>query len=611
MAKEKENENQLSKLEQKKEKAVERKEELVKQIEELKKQILDENDEKAKAKLRKERDELIAQKDSIVITDEKVKIPMPSKTKKCLTACISIVVVIALLVCYVATGAAKHGFISTLGWPQKAFTGLVLTDNDGEKHSIKVSTYNYYFANYYNNLQQTQSYMSQLQGLTTDDDSSQADFETAFKKQTYTDDDGKKMTWAQHAEDEVIDNIKSVYSYYYAALSANKGKEPSIKDSQKEELDETLKDYKEQADKYGFTLDAYLTAALGYGVDESTFRREATVSYISQNYQEDYSDELSEKAYSEDDYKKYLDENREDLVSVDVKYFECSSEDDAEAFVKALKKDGSNFAQLASKYSEDDYEKKANKDPVETTYKYMTRTVFQNIGSAIGTADEHEETEDEEEHEHTYKGLDWLYSKDRKAGDKKNFSTSVVYVLKPVYLSDVKTVNVRHILLQLQEEADDSEEDSEPTQVSASEATDEQWKDAEKRAKEVLEKYNKGEKTEEAFAELAKSYSDDSNAEDGGLYENITPNQMVPTFNAWIFDSSRKPGDVSIVKTEYGYHLIYFVSEGDMEAWKYTAQQALAANDSEDTIKKFEDSIKIKKSWPGSCYFEVDTDISN
>ncbi|MBQ7740899.1 MAG: peptidylprolyl isomerase [Eubacterium sp.] len=613
MAKEKDNEKEtkLSRLDAKREQAEAKKEEIVKQIEEIKSKISEETDEKEKAKLRKQRDELIEQKEAFVITDEKVKIPLAKGTKTAIKSCIAIVLVVALLVTYVATGWAKHGFISTLGWPQKAFTGLVLTDADGEKHGIKVSTYNYYFANFYNQQQQQQQYMSQLGGLGGESGSSDVDFEKAFKEQTYTDPDSKeKMTWSQHAENEVIDNIKSVYTYYYAAVKKNNGKEPEIKDDQKKELKDTLKEYKDEAKKYGYTLSAYLEAALGHGVDEATFRHEATVSYISQNYKDDYQDELAAKAYKDADYQKYLKEHKDELVSVDVKYFECSNEDEAKAMVKALKDDGSNFAALASKYSETAYEKKANKDAVETTYKSATRAMFQGVGAAIGTADEHEHEDGEKEQEEKYSGLDWLYSKDRKAGDKKAYSTSVVYVLKPVYLSDIKTVNVRHILIKLKDESK-KEDEEEAGDISAEDATDAQWDAAKKGAEKVLKEFKSNKESEEAFGELAKKYSDDSNASDGGLYENITPNQMVPTFNAWCFDSARKAGDTAIVKTEYGYHVMYFVSAGKIEAWKYTAQQALASEDGEKTVDKFEKSIKIKKSWPGSCYFEVDTDISN
>ncbi len=600
MAKEKETEKKPSRLEAKAEKATAKKEEINKKLKEIKEKILEEKDEKEKEKLRKERDLLIEERDAIIITDEKVVIPMAKKAKKALISCIAIVCVVALLCAYVATGAAKHGFISSLGWPQKTFTGMVITDVDGEKHNVKVSTYNYYFAVYYNNLQQSQSYLAQYGA----GDSSQVDFDKAFAKQTTEDEDGKKITWAKKAEDEVLHNIKDVYGYYYAAVKANKGKEPEITEDQKKELQETLDGYKKSAKEYGFTLSAYLMAAMGDGVDADTFTHEATVSYIADNYKQDYQKDLTNKEYTEKELNDYLEKNRDSLVSVDVKFFEASNADDAKAFVKALNDDGSNFAELAVKYAEDD-DKATYKDELETTYYNATRSTFSNLGAALATPTDEKDDTDNEETKNETPGLDWVFSKDRKAGDKKVYSTSVVYILKPVNLSDAKTVSVRHILIQPEKK----DENGETSTVNLSEADKDQKKAAKEKADSVLKEYNDGTKSEDAFAALAKKYSSDSNASDGGLYENVVPNQMVSSFNAWCFDSKRKAGDVAIVETEYGYHVMYFVSKNDKLVWQYTAQTALASESSTTKFDEIEKKVKVKKAYPGAFYFEIDTDI--
>ena len=46
----------------------------------------------------------------------------------------------------------------------------------------------------------------------------------------------------------------------------------------------------------------------------------------------------------------------------------------------------------------------------------------------------------------------------------------------------------------------------------------------------------------------------------GGLYADFPQGQMVPEFDGWSFDAARKLGDTDIVKTDYGYHIMYFVS---------------------------------------------------
>lgn len=585
-----ENKDKLAKLEAKYDKAYDRKDALAEQIESLRKDILNEPDQKKKNKLRSKRDALINERDSIVITEDTVKIPMAPKTKKIITAVIAIIVVIALLFAYVATGFVRKGMAATLGWPQKTFTAYTLTDADGEKHDIKVNTYNYYFALYYNNLQSTVSSYKQY-GIDLDEANMNVDFDKKLSEQTRTQ-DGKTTTWLEYVQEQVEDSIKDTYASYYKAVKENKGKDPEITDDQKKEIKEALKNYKESAHKYGYTVSGYIEAAMGHGVTKDVFVREATISYIAENYDSDHKNDSDSKTYTDKELNAYKKKNESKLQSVDIKMFECDSEDDAKAFKKALKADGSNFAALASKYSSDDFDKKANKNSQETTYNDMARSTMEGLSVAISTADDDKK----------YPGLDWLYSSDRKAGDVRQDSTTVVYVVKPVYMSDAKTVNVRHILIA--PESSKSSDDSSSSK-SAKDCTDKEWAAAEKKAKSILAKYNSGDKTSKSFAKLAKSNSSDGNASDGGLYENIIPNQMVPTFNAWCFDSSRKAGDVGIVKTEYGYHIMYFEGKNDQAVWKYIAQQKLAADDTQ----KEHDSITLKKNWFGSRYLEIDTDI--
>lgn len=595
------------KLAAKKRKAEDKKAELAQKIEELRNQIADETNEKEKAKLRKKRDELISQRDGITKSKDGMSIPMAPRTKKIVNAVIAAVVVVALLCTYVATGAVRHGLVSYFGLPQSSLTAFTITDGDGEKHAVKVSTYNYYFAVQYNSLRSNQQTYSQY-GIDLSEQHLDADFDMKFSKQTTKNDDGETVTWAEYMHDEVVESIKTTYTYYYEAVKANGGKEPKITDDQQKELDDTLKEYTDSAKGYGFTLDGYLKAAMGKGINKEVFVRETKISYIAQNYQQDHKEELLKKEYSADDYNKYKEEHEDELLSVSVKLFECDSEDDAKKFAKELKADGSNFAALASKYSESDFDKDLNKTPEQTVFNDITKSTLQSAGNAIAAAEEHEEETAEDGHEHEYPGLDWLFSTKRKAGDIKQYSTSVVYVLRPVKLSDTKTVNARHILIT---PYFDAEEDSEEDTSDATQATEKQWKAAYKQAQKILKEWKDGEATAESFGKLAAEHTEDSNGDDGGLYENITPNQMVPTFGNWCFDSARKAGDTAIIKTKFGYHIIYFESEGDLKVWEYTAQQALASDDAENDTDTLEKSYKIKEHWFASRYFENDTDIDS
>jgi len=79
-------------------------------------------------------------------------------------------------------------------------------------------------------------------------------------------------------------------------------------------------------------------------------------------------------------------------------------------------------------------------------------------------------------------------------------------------------------------------------------------------ANKVVEEYNAGEKTAEAFGELAAKYSTDSgSSSNGGLYEDVSEGEMVTNFNDWMFDKSRQLGDIGIVTSDYGYHVMLCV----------------------------------------------------
>ncbi len=601
-----EKETKVTKYEAKLKAAEARKAELNEQIEELRLKILDCEDDKEKESLRKKREELIAYRNSIVITDDKITMPMKKSTKKGITACIAILLVVAILCGYVFSGLARKGFVSTLGYPQRALTGLVLTDSNGKKHNIKTVTYNYYYAVAYNNLEQQQQYMSQLSGLSSSssDSGDTIDFDKPLKEQKTTDDDGKEITWEKKLQDQVLDSIKEHYSLYYAAVEANNGKEPEISEDAQTEIDDALTEIEKNAKNNRYTLDAYLSLAIAYGVNSEVYREEEKIKAIADDYKENYK-------FTDKEYDAYLKDHKADLMGVDMMYFEAANADDAKAFVKALNADGSNFTELAAKYAEDDWDKKANLDKDNVTYYNFTQENVKAMGGAISVADENKKEDEKDDNaEAKYSGIEWLFSDKRKAGDVKNYSTSVVYILKPAHLYEGNTVNVRHILVQPETKTKDDDGKDTTETVNASEATDKQLAAAKKKADKIYAEYKKGEKTSEAFAELAKKYSSDSNASTGGLYEDIPTNQMVPVFNNWCYDDSRKAGDTAIVLSEYGYHIMYFEGRTETPVWHKLADTVLSSDDSESSLISITDKAELKTSFLGSRYFVKDVDLS-
>ena len=128
----------------------------------------------------------------------------------------------------------------------------------------------------------------------------------------------------------------------------------------------------------------------------------------------------------------------------------------------------------------------------------------------------------------------------------------------------VNNVSVRHILIE-PESADETSTDY----------TDEEWAAAEAKANEVLTLWQQN-PTEDYFAELANEKSADPGSNtNGGLYEDFPSNQMVEEFSEWCFDQSRQPGDTGIVKTSYGYHIMYFVGQTETKAWMDSVREQM------------------------------------
>ncbi len=125
------------------------------------------------------------------------------------------------------------------------------------------------------------------------------------------------------------------------------------------------------------------------------------------------------------------------------------------------------------------------------------------------------------------------------------------------YIDDAATVNVQHILLTKEAYGTDAA--------------------AKAKAEELLDAWKKGEATAQSFGKLAEEHTEDTgSAAVGGLYENVSKGEMVEAFDKWIFDENRKEGDTDIVKTDYGYHIMYFVGEG-AKAWEINARSAMIA----------------------------------
>jgi parvulin-like peptidyl-prolyl isomerase len=168
------------------------------------------------------------------------------------------------------------------------------------------------------------------------------------------------------------------------------------------------------------------------------------------------------------------------------------------------------------------------------------------------------------------------------SGDKETINGYYVLRFGSVEDNTFKLKNVRHLLVAFE---------GGKTDANGNKTYTEAEKNAAKAAAEkLLAEFEATGKTEADFEKLAKEHTDDTGSkENGGLYEDIYPGQMVTEFEDWCFDEERKAGDYGLVKTDYGYHIMYYVGESETNYRDFMIDNDLRA----ETMEKWmEDLVK-------------------
>lgn len=361
----------------------------------------------------------------------------------------------------------------------------------------------------------------------------------------------ENTTWHQYLVEYTVNGLRSFTGVYEVAK-----KEGYVLPEQfQTEIDNFEAELDETAAANGMTRDEFITLSYGKGISLETIKKMTEFRYYVAAYAEDYEAGI---VVTDEDIDAYYSANKDYIDTVDFRYYSsfyeteeqaaeneaaegeeedeipALTQEEAEAQANALAEvhTAEEFNALAKEYTLDEEQKKL--------FDESDATLFAGAGyDSIGIE---EVTE-------------WLFDEARQPGETmvyhdEEYTSYLTVMFEKRVDPNYDLIDIRHILIIPEAEDDGS-------------ISDEAWAAAEQEANAVYDGYLAGEQTEDAFAALAVEHSKDGNAAQGGIYENVAKGQMVPTFNDWCFDSARKTGDTGIVKTPYGYHIMYFSGFGD------------------------------------------------
>lgn len=511
----------------------------------------------SKKKLRKEQD-------AAKLTEKQLSAQKEAKKVKAYTA--AFVVVLAMLL-IVAIGVGVRQTIVNSGIREKNTVAFTVGD-----HEISNAEMNYFFMDAVNNFYSTYGSYASLFGL---------DVTKPLDEQISNEETG--ATWA----DDFLDSAKASAQDVYALADAAAAAGFSLPEEGQDTVATAISNLELYATLYGYSdAEDYLKVVYGQGATMDSYKRYCELTTLAQAYVEAYSDSLT---YSDSDLRAAEAESPESYSSYTYQtYYLAASrfltggttdedgnttytQEETDASVAAAKEAAEQLVGTEVD-SVEAFDAAIASLPInaesETGSTAYTNTLYSSVSSLYA---------------------DWLADASRVEGDTACFESastttnedgeevttvSGYYVVYYVGTTDnnFPLSNIRHILVSFEGGTTD-----ETTGITT--YSDEEKAAAKAEAEEILAEWEAGDATEESFAELANTKSDDGDGTTGGLYENISPDsQYVTNFKDWAL-ADHQSGDTGIIETEYGYHVMYFVGETDYTYRDYMIESQLRTED--------------------------------
>ena len=469
----------------------------------------------------------------------------------------------------IAVFAGVSSAISSSGIREKNTVAVTV----GE-HKISNAELNYYYIDAINTFYSNYGSYASIFGL---------DVTKPLDGQFY--DEAAGQTWADYFLSSAKDNVRSVYAMADAAKAAGH----QLTEAETATVDGAVSQMELYATLYGYEKDGYLKAMYGTGATADSYRNYVELSVLADSYYNAYNNSLTyddaalrdadaknPSAYSSYSYQSYyLIADKFLTGGTTAEDGTVTYSDEEKAAAAAAAKEAAEQIVAGEIASVADFDLAIGALSINEGTE-TTSTAYENYGySSIPELQR-----------------EWITDSARAEGDMtviENASTTTdaegnettkvngYYVLYWIGSNDNNFAlkNVRHILVGFEHNHNESEEHDHST----ASYTDEEKAAALAEAEAILNEWKNGDATEASFAELANAKSDDGDGTTGGLYENVFPGQMVASFEDWCYDESRVAGDTGIVESTYGYHVMFFVGNSDMNYRDYQISSNLKSEE--------------------------------
>lgn len=379
-------------------------------------------------------------------------------------------------------------------------------------------------------------------------------------------------TWDDYITYSTLNSIQ----YFYALAEEAEKAGIELTDDEVQEITDQIEELRETASENSRTLNAYLKASYGSGINEKNLEKWMLRDALAQKYEEIKEEELY-NSYSDSDITKEFDENSQDYSYTDIRYYVfnvetaevedgaseaevtkaqekavAKAEKEAKAFLKNIKseKDFIKAAEALDKASADDSTETTSADESTLLEKCEYAAFEQSFGTDDAT---------------------WAFSESRKAGDKNVFAAEedgtvahyyAIYIVKPAYKDTAVLSDLKGYAFTYETDADD---DSKAETKEKAQALVDEWNELEDK-----------EKTAEEFSHIIQHvYPDEAETITCTDYADYTDGTISEEVDKWANAKARKAGDVALIETSSGCYVMFYEAKNTEANWKISVRESL------------------------------------